>query len=149
MNWITKTFRKMLGKPVKVTPITDDQLVESYVLHGSEFGSVVSMIYMGECVGFEELLTAWENAEAHYAELGYRTLTVDAFVSYGGWGHDIADLVRVPRDIGEEPVYHARYYREHFLGQCPPAIDFNKMAADGEIQSGNYAVPSTEHLLRK
>lgn len=137
-------WRRKFGKDQKT--ITDEEIVMAYLLNGAMFGDAVSYIYMGECIGFEDLLTKWETCEVAYANLGFRTLSLDDFVDHGGYGKDIEPLLRVPRKEGEAPVFHARYYREHFLGKSVPAIDFNKMFEDGQPQFGNYARPSTDHL---
>lgn len=136
-------WRRKFGKDVKT--FTDDEKVEAYVTAGAEIGSAVSYIYMGECIGFDKLLDQWEAAEKAYSDLGYRTLSIDDFTSYGGWGHDIEPLLRVPRKEGEKPVYHAAYYREHFFGKVGMS-DVVKKALSGEVAVGNYAVPSTDHL---
>jgi hypothetical protein len=108
----------------------------------------VSYIYMGECVGFDKLLDMWEQSEREYAALGFRTCSLDDFIAAGGWGADLEDL-EVPREIDEEPVYHAAYYRAVYFNKVGPAVDFNKMFKDGAPQVGNYAVPTTKHLSRK
>lgn len=137
-------WRRKFAKDQKT--VNDEEIIAAYRLNGAIFGDAVSYIYMGECVGFEELLAKWEACEVAYANLGFRTLSLDDFVDHGGYGKDIDSLLRVPRKVGEEPVLHAKYYREHFLGKCSPAIDFNKMFEDGQPQFGNYARPSTAHL---
>lgn len=145
-------FKRWLGFKYeprsKIAARYDDEVVQRYVDAGLVFGDVVSMIYMGECIGFADLLKAWEEAERDYAALGYRTIDLDAFVGAGGWGKELEGLT-VARDEGEEPVYHAAYYREHYLGRCGPVIDFEEMQRTGEAQFGTYAVPSTKHLNRE
>jgi hypothetical protein len=123
----------------------DEEKVQAYVMAGGEFGSAVSMIYMGECIGFDKLLDHWETTEKAYAEMGFRTLSVDDFTGFGGWGRDIEALLRVPRKEGEKPVFHAAYYREHFF-QKVGMHDAVKKAMQGEASYGTYAVPSTDHL---
>lgn len=123
----------------------NDEVIEAYVMAGGEFGSAVSYIYMGECVGFEDMLQKWEQAEKAYAEMGYKTLSVDDFTSFGGYGTDIEPLLRQPRKVGEEPVFHATYYRENFLGAAS-MNDAVKKALSGEAAVGHYVRPSTEHL---
>ena len=150
MNWLTKLFKKLFAGEIaaKVIPITDEQIIERYVLTGSEFGSVVSMIYMGECIGFGELLQTWEDAEFDYAMLGFRTCSLDDFVGYGGYGTPLPGL-RVARFVDEQPVFHAKYYRETYLGKVGPAIDYARMMIDGEVQTGRYEMPTTEHLVTR
>lgn len=145
-------LKKLFGmgyKPItKIATQFDDDVVKRYIDAGAIFGDAVSYIYMGECVGFAKRLENWENAELAYSALGYRTLSLDQFVDYGGYGKELIGLT-VPRDEGEEIVLHAKYYRDNFFNKVEPVIDFNKMMEDGEAQFGNYAVPSTKHLNEK
>ena len=144
--------KKLFGigyKPItKIATHFDDEAVQRYIDTGAAFGSAVSFIYMGQCVGFDALLLDWEEAEQAYARLGFRTLSLDDFVDYGGYGKQLLGL-KVLRDEGEDPVYHARFYRDNFLDKIDPVLDFNKMQETGEAQFANYAVPSTKHLSEK
>lgn len=123
----------------------DDEAVQRYIDTGLVFGDAVSSIYMGECIGFHDMLKEWEAAERVYAGLGYRTIDLDAFVGAGGWGKELEGLI-VDRAPDEEPVYHAEYYRDRYLGRLAPVIDFDEMARTGKAQRGTYAAPSTKHL---
>lgn len=144
-------FKRLFVK--KYTPITkmatqvDDKVIQRYIDAGAIFGDAVSYIYMGECAGFSDRLKAWEVAEAAYAALGFRTLPLDEFVDYGGYGKELVNL-NVARDEGEAIVFHAAYYRENYLGKTQQVINFEKMMQDGEIQYGNYEMPSTKHLTK-
>ena len=135
-------FKRRFGKDVEVKPNND--AVTAYVLAGGEFGDVVSMIWMGECVGFEDLLTRFEVTERAYADCGYRTISIDDFTGYGGWGQDIEPLLRVPRKVNERPIYHAKYYRENFLHRNM-VTKAHRVGENGAF-SATYVRPSTEHL---
>lgn len=145
-----QSFKRWLGlgyKPkTKIAVQYDEEVVQKYVDTGAEFGDAVSMIYMGECIGFEDLLKRWEDAERAYASLGYRTVSLDDFISYGGYGEEITAL-QVARDEGEEPVYHATYYREHFLGKSM-MVSVEPVGDSGAF-TGQYIRPSTEHLNKR
>ncbi len=136
-------WRRKFGKDAKT--FANEEVVQAYVMAGGEIGSAVSYIYMGECIGFDKLLDQWEKTEKAYAELGYRTLSIDDFTGFGGWGKDIEQLLRQPRKEGEKPVYHAAYYREHYFGKMGMSSIVQK-ALQGEVACGNYEVPTTEHL---
>jgi len=143
-TWLTSFFKRFVPSP------TDAQVTNQYRDTGLDFGSVASDLgAMGECVGFEKYLAAWEKAEKAYSDRGFRTLSVDAFIGAGGWREPLEGLYTL-REPEEEPVLHAAYYREHFLGKVGGVIqrDWAKIAA-GEVISGHYAIPSTEHLLKK
>lgn len=145
-------FKRWVGigytPKTKVAAQYDEEVVQRYIDAGAIFGDAVSYIYMGECVGFEDRLKDWEEAEQAYAALGYRTISLDDFVSFGGYGKELQGLT-VARDEGEAPIYHAVYYRVHFLGRCSPVINFDEMMKTGEAQVGTYAVPSTKHLTEE
>lgn len=144
-----KDFLGIGYKPItKIATSFDDEKIQRYVDTGAIFGDAVSYIYMGQCVGFEARLQAWEEAEEAYAALGFRTLSLDDFVDYGGYGKELMGL-KVARDEGEVPIFHARFYRENFLNKVEPLIDLDKMQETGDIQCGNYEMPSTRHLNDK
>jgi hypothetical protein len=135
---------RMLPENKRVRGPDDGNVVEAYQDAGAEFGDAVSHIYMGECLGFEALLSAWEKAEADYAAAGYRTLAVDDFVSIGGWGKEMPPAVL--RADGEPAVRHAPYYRQQFLGQVAQKNPVDEAFRTGKPVRGTYLVPSTKHL---
>lgn len=136
-------WRRRFGKDQKTDQ--NAEVISAYQFAGYEFGVAVSYIYMGECVGFEDLLKRWEDAESAYVSLGYRAISVDDFVSFGAYGIEIESKMKVPRKVGEQPVLHARYYRENFLGKLE-ACDAVSRAMRGEVSVGHYQMPSTKHL---
>ena len=130
------------------TSLPDDKsIVDRYVKAGMDFGDAASDVgTWGECVGFDGLLNKWEDSEEAYAGRGYRTLSVDAFIDVGGWGKPLVGL-RERRDLGEEPILHAAYYREHYLGKVPAVLMQSfEVLEKGQVFSGTYNLPSTAHL---
>ena len=131
--------------------MTDKWIEKHYAKAGRIFGDAVSYIYMGECVGFDSMLAKWEKLEAEYAKRGYRTLPVDDFVAYGGYGTPLKDL-GVRRAESEEPVFHAKIYREVYLGRIRPTVNLSELMRPAEpneppesrAQVGTYFVPSTK-----
>ena len=123
--------------------LTDDKIEEMYVKAGSAFGDAVSYIFIGECEGFENMLTEWEQLEEEYSNRGYKTISLDDFVECGGYGKPINNLLRQKRKESEQPRLHAKIYREHHLGKHEPKLDIQKLET-GEMQSGKYYLPSTE-----
>lgn len=130
-----KLFRKILS---------DKGIEQRYVRSGAIFGDAVSYIYLGECIGFEKLLTTWDIWEEEYARRGFRTISLDRFVDLGGYGRSVNDVLGIKREPTESPIYHARIYREKYLRKITPVIDLEKMMQDGEPQIANYNLPSTE-----
>lgn len=119
--------------------LSDRKVEERYVRSGRIFGAAVSYIYMGEAVGFKKMLRNWEKREAEYARRGYRTISLDDFVESGGYGKPLLHT-DAKRAEGEEPVFHARIYREEYLGKIEPMID----PFAGKVQTGTYVLPSTK-----
>ena len=131
--------------------LTDKQVEKRYVKAGAIFGDAVSYIYMGECVGFDKLLAKWEKWEAECAKRGYRTLPLDDFVSYGGYGTP-------PKGLGEkhteheDVILHAKIYREVYLGRIRPDVNVSELmrpfepneTPESRIQVGTYFIPSTK-----
>lgn len=125
--------------------LTDKQVEKKYVGAGGTFGSAVSFIYMGECIRFADMLTKWEKWEDEYAKRGYRTLPVDDFVGYGGYGKPLRNL-GARRATGERPVSHARIYRKRYLGKIQPAVNLAELTnpSVSRSQLGTYVIPSTK-----
>jgi len=120
-----------------------DWLVEKlYVRAGGIFGDAVSYLYIGECAGFEDLLNRWAKWEKEYARRGYKTLSLDDFIDYGGYGKPLEGL-----GVKIEPgqlVLHAEIYRQHYLGKTEPIADWKKVMDGGCYVVVTYALPSTE-----
>lgn len=135
--------------------MTDKQVENRYTEAGRIFGDAVSYIYMGECIDFEKYLTTWGKWEAEYAKRGYRTLPIDDFVKYGGYGKPLKDL-GTKRGKNEKAIYHAKLYRELYLGKIQPAVNLTELMKPGEpagdsdeqtesrMQIGTYNLPSTK-----
>lgn len=137
---IRDSIRKFFQRSPK--RMSDENLKNAYARAGAEFGDAVSYIYMGECIGFEELLSKWEVLEAEWAGRGFRTFPIEDFVSLGGYGVPIEDLgSRLGRE--EKAVLHALRYRETFLGKIQPALDLKRMMETGEPQEVRYIRPTT------
>lgn len=90
-----------------------------YVNAGADFGDAVSYDFLGECVGFDKLFKRWAGWEREYARRGYRTISLDAFIGFGGYGEPIDNLVGVKREEGEEPIYHADHYGSQTVSSVP------------------------------
>lgn len=131
MNW----WRKFLS---------DNQVASRYVCAGSHVGSVVNYFYreegmgfsMGRCSGFEELLDRWDGWEQEYARRGFRTISLDAFVEYGGQGFPINHFVGQRRYENESPVFHAQMYGAEYLRRA-------------KSKTGSSATPSIEEIATK
>lgn len=128
---------------------TETEITNRYLDAGADFGDAVSQIYMGECHGFEKLLAEWEKFEVAYAELGFRTLSVDDFVEVGGWGKDPTSFgFRIRRNPGEDAVFHARYYRENYLARNSQENVVARVFESGKPVYGTYEIPSTDFLKK-
>lgn len=87
--------------------LNDRQVERRYVNAGAVAGVAISYIVIaGECVGFQSSMKRWAHWEKEYARRGYRTISADSFVSYGGYGKPLVGL-GVRRDENEVPVFHA------------------------------------------
>jgi hypothetical protein len=120
-----------------------EAIVENYVRAGGQFGEALSYIAMGECVGFDQMMRDWTALESAYAKLGYRTLSIDDFIEYAGYGKSISHLVRVERASGEPPVFHAEIFARRYKEGFRPKIDFKSLHDNGKPQSGRFKLPST------
>jgi hypothetical protein len=98
-------------------------VVEQYVRSGAVFGEALSYLYMGECVGFHSMKERWAKLERLYAELGYRTIPLEDFLEYGGYGKRIDHLVRVYRADGERAVLHSVTFQDRYAQGVMPSLD--------------------------
>ena len=130
-----KVFRRLLS---------NESVQKRYVKAGAIFGDLVSYIYMGESEGFENYLGDWETWEVEYAKRGLRTISLDAFIGLGGYNRPIDNLVGIRREENEQPIFHAKIYRETFLGKIRPAINLEKLMSEAKPQFSIYSLPSTE-----
>jgi len=117
-----------------------------YMSAGAKFGDAVSYIYMGECEGFESTLKTWGNWEQEYAFRGYRTVSLDDFIEFGGYGRSIDHLLGQKREENESAIFHAKIYSDNYLGKVEPTIELEKFLVDENPQLGTYTLPSTKNL---
>ena len=131
--------------------LDDETVEERYVQAGSHFGNAVSYLYMGECHGFTRMLGRWEKWEKEYARRGFRTISLDVFEAHGGYGAVLEGLGEKLVEM-EEPVFHAKIYRERLLGEIQAVFnpwELMERAKKEENVSfvGEYELPSTRKTL--
>ncbi len=123
---------------------SDCGVQKKYVNSGAQFGDAISYAAMGSIVGFEEMRDSWTAWEKEYSLRGYKTISLDAFVEFGGYGVKIDHLLGQKREKDEKPILHAQIYMQKYLGVQPtPVINLEKVMR-GQIQSGTFETPSTE-----
>lgn len=129
--------------------ISDQRALNKYLKSGAAIGDAVSYSYLGEPVGFEQMLDTWDKWERLVASRGYKTFMIDDFINYGGYGVGIAHFGE-KRAVGEEAILYATIYREKFLHKIAPAIDLNELLnpKDGvsKPQIGTYTLPSNKDV---
>jgi hypothetical protein len=118
--------------------LADSTVTKRYVEVGGAFGDAVSYTYLGECVGFKSMLEKWAFWEREYARRGYRTVSVDDLIGFGGYGARIDHLLGKRE---KNPSLHAEIYRKEYLGKTEPVIDLTK----GEPQMAIYQLPTTKN----
>lgn len=124
MKCLTSAIRRMAASVKRrYLAIRREYIVEQYVRSGAVFGEALSYLYMGECVGFHSMKERWAKLERSYAELGYRTIPLEDFLEYGGYGKAIDHLVRVKRTEGEEPTLHAITFQQRYAQGILPELD--------------------------
>ncbi len=119
--------------------MSDSGVEKRYVRAGAEFGDAASYLYMGECLDFRIHLLVWEDWEEEYAKRGYRTMPLDDFVEFGGYGKSIDHLLGKEREDGEDPIFYAKMFQEAFPDEIPPAININSIQ---KPTSGTVYIPS-------
>jgi len=118
---------------------------KKYVDAGKNFGNAVSYIYFGESTNLGELGKKWGKWEKEYAERGFRTISLDRFIEFGGYDEPIDDLLNQKRESGEDPIFHSDIYLEKYFGKVKPVIDIAAFKEGTKrTQSGTYELPTTE-----
>ena len=126
-----------------VKRLSDKEVQDNYVQAGVDFGDAVSYIYMGECLGFEKMLFDWAKWELEYSMRGYKTISLDDFIEYGGYGKPLNGL-GIKRKPEEKVILHAEIYTKKYSNNGKPVLDLKKIIETGEAQSGMYILPSTK-----
>lgn len=121
---------------------SDKSVQKTYTRAGLVFGDAVSYLYMGECVGFDFMHKRWQKWEEEYALRGYRTVSLDDFISAGGYGKNINHLLGQKREANEQPIYHATRFEEEYNPQ-PPVVTMDKLNKQNP-NTVQYHLPSTK-----
>ncbi len=85
---------------------------KKYLEAGRVFGDNLSYIFLGKCVEFEKNLDKLISWELEYAKRGFKTIPLNEFVEFGGYGKDIKNSLGKKRDAGEKPLYPAQNYKD-------------------------------------
>ena len=123
---------------------SDKSVEKRYVTAGANFGDAVSYSGMGSVVGFEDMLNSWAGWEKEYSIRGYRTISLESFIDFGGYGVKIDHLLGKKRAEKEQPKLHAQTYTAKYPQEPTPVINLEKMMKDRQPQAGAYQLPSTE-----
>jgi hypothetical protein len=110
ISWVTSRFSKRAREQYK-----HDQITQAYHDLAADIGGGISEMGLGDpwlrvkgkmmSIRDPELYHLLDELEVAYAELGYRIITIDDWVDFGGWGVSIDHLWLMKRDEGERPVY--------------------------------------------
>ncbi len=123
--------------------LSDKEAEMNYIEAGARFGDGVSYLYFGEPLGFDNMFWGWARWEREYSRRGFRTLSLDDFVWFGGYGKALNGL-GVKRAEGEKIILHSDIYKEEFLGKVRPVIDLKKIIETGKPQSAIFVLPGTK-----
>lgn len=88
---------------------------KKYIEVGKSVGESISYLFTRNDIGFPDLVKELVKWEEEYASRGLRTINLERFVNFGGFGESIKDVLGKRREKGEEPVYHAKNYIEENL----------------------------------
>lgn len=128
--------------------LTDSFVEKRYIEIGKNIGNIISMIYMGEPEGFKKIVNKWEKWEEEYASRGFRTLSLNQWENIGGWEDSIEGLIGQIRNKEETPIYHAKIYKQKFLGKIKPSLNIEQLLNSKSPISKSYFVPSTTETTK-
>jgi hypothetical protein len=89
--------------------LVNDNIVEKrYVIAGSRFGEAVSKSDKYEPFGYNSKLSNLVFWEKKYSDRGYRTISIERFVEFGGYNIPIDDVIGMKREKDELPILYAK-----------------------------------------
>ena len=108
-----KIFREIVDRLYDfwLKSLSDKKVEENYVEAGAEFGDACSYDYMGKCHGFDAFFLDWARWEIEYSKRGYRTIPLNDFIAYGGYGVPLRSL-GVKRKAKEQIILYAVLYQQ-------------------------------------
>ena len=86
--------------------LSDKKLEEKYLSIGYWVGGALSYSHLGKPMGIRSKIRKLSRLEKEYSRRGYRTISIDDFISYGGFEKDINCLVGNKRDTDENPILY-------------------------------------------
>lgn len=93
---------------------SDQGVISAYLDAGAEVGHAVSYVaIVGEPHGFPRMVRRWVRWEAEYIRRGFRSIGIDEFQKYGGYGYAIKSI-GIRREAGEKTVYHAQEFQSNW-----------------------------------
>lgn len=122
-----------------VKGLSDKEVQDKYADVGAEFGEAESYSDCGEVAGTEAMLLDLVKWELEYSRRGYRTISIDDFIDYGGYGRLYGKSLNglgIKREINEKIVLHAGIYRRRCFKKTKPVIDLVRIFKTGKAQSG-------------
>ena len=111
---------------------------KNYIRAGAEVGDWFS--YGAQIKESDSVFKKWRAYEEEYSSRGFRTISLDEFIAYGGYERDISHLLRQERESGEEPILHAERYLKIYKDH---PLSITTRTSNG-ITFGSYEIPSTE-----
>lgn len=122
--------------------MSDRKVEKQYVSAGAKLGDALSYSYLGIPVGLSILIDIWEEWETEYSKRGYRTVSLDSFINYGGGYTKNLNGIGIKREEGEELISHVARYRRLYPGELRSVISVKKVTKRSFM--GRYTLPSTE-----
>ncbi len=92
--------------------LSDKEVENYYIEAGAEFGDAMSYDYLGKCHDFDSFFLDWARWELEYSKRGYRTISLNDFISYGGYGKPLKGL-GVKRKEGEQIILYSVIYSQN------------------------------------
>ena len=126
-----------------VQRLSDKEVQDKYAEAGAEFGDADSYSVCGEVAGLEAMLLNLVKWELEYSRRGYRTISINDFIDYGGYGRLYGKSLKglgIKREINEKIVLHADIYRKRCFKKTKPVIDIVEIFKTGKAQSGTRII---------
>lgn len=157
-DWLEGYFSRKQLEPGDIvitailSKVADDKwgVVLDYMKAGVDLGQATDLVGIaGRCMGFDDLLERFIEAERKYADAGFVPVSIELFEGWVGWGRH-RDLLAAMGEQNPERaavVLYGLVYQRSFAPERYKSGPVQRVFATGEMMMGNYLHPSADKAL--
>ena len=95
--------------------LSDGFVERIYLGAGAALGDALSYgldVFPGDGTRLSTLVNRWAKWEEEYSRRGFRTIDLERFVGFGGYGEPVKGFIGQRREEDEKPILYAKKYRD-------------------------------------